>query len=96
MARKKGNAALAFAFGAMVGATVGASLAVLLAPVAGNRTRDMLVSRTNETCEGLLRRMVEVKQMAEDLAGDLKEDLGEWAGRTREKLGNRPTEMSPN
>ena len=75
-----------FLFGFLVGLTAGAATAIILAPSSGMDTRTQLQRRAAETCDTFGKRVAEVKQMAADLAGDLKEDVGEWAQRTREKL----------
>lgn len=51
-------------FSLLVGAVVGAAVALLLAPQSGQRTRDQIA----------------------DLAGDLKDTVGEYATKVRSKL----------
>jgi gas vesicle protein len=67
---------LGFVFGLLVGALVGASIAIILAPASGQETRDALKRQTNE-----------LKSRAADFASDLKEDTGEWVEKTRHKIG---------
>ncbi len=73
---------LGFVFGLLVGALVGASIAIVLAPASGEETRDVLKRSTSD-----------LKSRAADFASDIKEDTGEWVAETRKKIGtafNRP------
>ncbi len=88
---KSSRGALAFVLGFLVGATAGAATAILLTPEAGTDTRERLSRRASETAESLGKRVAEVRQMATDLAGDLKEDVTEWAQKTRERLNTNGT-----
>ena len=67
---------LGFVFGLMVGALVGASIAIIMAPASGQETRDALKRQTSE-----------LRSRAADFASDLKEDTGEWVEKTRHKIG---------
>jgi len=58
--RKEG---LSFVFGVLVGTLVGASVAIILAPQSGERTREVLRDRA-----------LEYKERAADFASDLRED----------------------
>ncbi len=61
--RKEG---LSFVFGVLVGTLVGASVAIILAPQSGERTREVLRDRA-----------MEYKERAADFATDLREDAEE-------------------
>ncbi len=65
-----------FVFGLLVGALVGASIAVILAPQSGAETRETLRSKAHE-----------VKGKAQELVSELKDDAGEWVEKGRQVIG---------
>jgi len=67
---------IGFVFGLLVGALVGASIAVILAPQSGAETRDTLRSKAHE-----------VKGKAQELMGELKDDAGEWVEKGKQVIG---------
>jgi len=60
----KDDRGTAIVFSLLVGAVVGAAVALLLAPQTGRRTRDQIA----------------------DLAGDIKDTVGEYANKVRAKI----------
>lgn len=65
-----------FVFGLLVGALVGASIAVILAPQSGAETRETLRSK-----------VYEVRGKAQGLVGELKDDAGEWVEKGKQVIG---------
>jgi gas vesicle protein len=65
-----------FVFGLLVGALVGASIAVILAPQSGAETRETLRHKAHE-----------VKGRANELATEFKEDAGEWVEKGKQVIG---------
>jgi len=65
-----------FVFGLLVGALVGASIAVILAPQSGAETR-----------EGLRSKASELRGKAGELMDELKDDAGEWAEKGKQVIG---------
>lgn len=70
------NNGIGFVFGLLVGALVGASIAIILAPQSGAETRETLRSKATE-----------VKGKAQDLVGELKDDAGEWVEKGKQVIG---------
>ncbi|MBI3923994.1 MAG: YtxH domain-containing protein [Armatimonadetes bacterium] len=68
--RKEG---LGFLFGLLVGSLVGASIAIIVAPQSGEKTRELLKDRA-----------LDYKERATDFANDLKEDYEDLVTRGRE------------
>ncbi len=85
---KKGSTALSFGVGFVVGCCIGAATAVMMAPQSGADTRRQIVDKTKDATEGIRDKAVEFTQSAKDLAGDVKEDVNEWALRTKSRLGH--------
>lgn len=73
--RKEG---LGFLFGLLVGSVVGASIAVIVAPQSGEKTREMLRDRA-----------LDVKERAADFAHDLLEDYDELVQRGKQIVTER-------
>jgi len=67
---------IGFVFGLMVGALVGASIAIILAPQSGAETR-----------ENIKHRAYEVKSKAQDLVAEMKDDAGEWVEKGKQVIG---------
>lgn len=79
--RKEG---LSFVFGVLVGTLVGASVAIILAPQSGERTREVLRDRASE-----------YKERAADLASDLREEAEELLERGKTYYQKRVTSAPP-
>lgn len=79
--RKEG---LSFVFGLMVGTLVGASVAIILAPQSGERTREVLRDRA-----------LEYKERAADFASELREDAHELLERSRNYYKQRVSPAAP-
>jgi len=79
--RKEG---LSFVFGVLVGTLVGASVAIILAPQSGERTREVLRDRA-----------LEYKERAADLASDLREDAEELLERGKTYYQKRVVATQP-
>jgi gas vesicle protein len=58
---------IGFVFGLLVGALVGASIAVILAPQSGAETRETLRTRSSD-----------LRNKAQDLMAEVRDDAGEW------------------
>lgn len=65
-----------FVFGLMVGALVGASIAVILAPQSGAETRETLKHRAKD-----------LRHKAHDLVAEMKDDAGEWVEKGKQVIG---------
>lgn len=65
-----------FVFGLMVGALVGASIAVILAPQSGAETRETLRSKAQD-----------LRHKAQDLVAEVKDDAGEWVEKGKQVIG---------
>lgn len=65
-----------FVFGLLVGALVGASIAVILAPQSGADTRDELRTRARD-----------LQHKANDLVAEMKDDAGEWVEKGKQVIG---------
>ncbi len=81
--RKEG---LSFVFGLMVGSLVGASVAIILAPQSGERTREVLRDRA-----------LEYKERAADFATELREDAHDLLEKSKSYYKQRvaPPASSP-
>ena len=79
--RKEG---LSFVFGVLVGTLVGASVAIILAPQSGERTREVLRDRA-----------LEYKERAADFATDLREDAEELLERGKTYYKKRVSSAQP-
>ena len=64
-----------FVFGLLVGALVGASIAVILAPQSGAETREDLKTRA-----------IDLQHKANDLVAEMKDDAGEWVEKGRQVI----------
>ena len=71
--RKEG---VGFVFGLMVGALVGAAIAVILAPQSGVETRGSLAHKAKD-----------LQHKAHDLVAEMKDDAGEWVEKGRQVIG---------
>lgn len=67
---------IGFVFGLMVGALVGASIAVILAPQSGAETRETLRSKA-----------VDLQNKAHDLVAEMKDDADEWVEKGKQVIG---------
>lgn len=67
---------IGFVFGLMVGALVGASIAVILAPQSGAETRETLKTRAKD-----------LQHKAHDLVAEMKDDAGEWVEKGKQVIG---------
>lgn len=65
-----------FVFGLLVGALVGASIAVILAPQSGADTRETLRNRAKD-----------LRDKAQDLMAEVKDDAGEWVEKGKQVIG---------
>lgn len=65
-----------FVFGLLVGALVGASIAVILAPQSGADTREELKARARD-----------LQHKANDLVAEVKDDAGEWVEKGKQVIG---------
>jgi gas vesicle protein len=78
MADEKGGGASGFVTGLVIGALAGAALAMILAPAAGEDTRDLLVAKAREAGE-----------RARDTAGD----AGDLLARGRDLVADAKTRL---
>jgi gas vesicle protein len=67
---------IGFVFGLMVGALVGASIAVILAPQSGAETRESLRGRARD-----------LQHKAHDLVAEMKDDADEWVEKGKQVIG---------
>jgi len=67
---------IGFIFGLMVGALVGASIAVILAPQSGAEAREALRSKAKD-----------LRHKAQDLVAEVKDDAGEWVEKGKQVIG---------
>ncbi|NDD27722.1 MAG: YtxH domain-containing protein [Proteobacteria bacterium] len=65
-----------FVFGLLVGALVGASIAVILAPQSGADTREDLKHRARD-----------LQHKANDLVAEMADDAGEWVEKGKQVIG---------
>ncbi len=66
---------IGFVFGLLVGALVGASIAVILAPQSGDDTRGALRTRAED-----------LRHKAHDLVAEMKDDADEWVQKGRQVI----------
>lgn len=70
------DSGVGFVFGLLVGALVGASIAVILAPQSGAETRENIRTKAR----GL-------QDKAHDLVAEMKDDAGEWVEKGKQVIG---------
>ncbi len=78
--RKEG---LGFLFGLLVGSVVGASIAIILAPQSGEKTREILKDKA-----------LDYKELALDFASDLKEDCDDLIDHGRKLYEKKRREVA--
>ncbi|MHB2018571.1 MAG: YtxH domain-containing protein [Candidatus Xenobia bacterium] len=70
----------AFMAGFAVGVLAGAATSILLTPQSGQKTRNLLGNSMSEN-------LYAARQQWLEMADEMREDLGEWTQRTRERMG---------
>lgn len=76
------NEGLGFVFGLMVGALVGASVAILLAPQSGEETREILREKA-----------VDARRKAKEFAVDFRDDAEEWVEKGRKYIDEAKSQI---
>jgi gas vesicle protein len=69
---------IGFVFGLMVGALIGAAVAIILAPQSGERTRELIRDKA-----------IAIKAKATEFADDFKDDAEEWMEKGKSMLKER-------
>jgi len=82
-----------FLFGVVIGAAIGASVALLYAPRSGEETRDDLRRRGDELKETASEKVRDAVQRAEALTDQIKERTTEIAGTVRDTASSLATRV---
>ncbi len=73
---------IGFVFGLLVGALIGASVAILLAPQSGEETREILKEKT-----------LDARRKMKEFADNFKDDAEEWVEKARKSLEETRTKL---
>ncbi len=76
---------MGFFFGLLVGSVVGATVAIMLAPDSGEKTREVLKGKASEYKDQLATLAAEYKDKAAALTAEYREKIGEMAVKMRER-----------
>ncbi len=81
---KENRDGMGFFFGLLVGSVVGATVAIMLAPDSGEKTREVIKGKASEYKDQLASLAAEYKDKAAALTVEYREKIGEMAAKMRE------------
>lgn len=84
-----------FLAGILVGGAVGAVAGILLAPQAGEETREMLCEASKDVAEKTDKTVKEIQDKADNVVSDLQKKSDEIMGKIQELINKQKGEEAP-